>query len=1374
VRPGTFLTALERAPRRAGAPPSWRRRGAPVPRPPGPASPPRSPRTGPDTLLPGYAARPHASPAKLSAPSALFDELRAELRDAAAEPAGEDEPERRAPPPAKRRRAAPAAPPAEAAAEPLEDGLLAGVADDAVAALPLPPPLAKLAAAFERAAAAWDFLARGHLPPTAANLAAALAGLGPGAAVADEELALMAALCPDAICVHARATAADRAYEESWRRRPAAAAAAAAEAGVDGVADVAAAEATMVTFQDPWQLGRWPLPAAFLAEARRRRSLAGLEAAPGGEEGEEGEAPPRGGHRTSRRLRQLWAFRRAAVAAAALLQAEHLRAHPPPATAAAPSPAAAPRRSRAGKQRAAEAAAAAAPIEVPAPSAEKLLRGGAWHPAWPWRRASLEAVRGAAARLAAAREAARAAAAAATNALAAARGGGRAPPAAPPRLMKRHPPCRDATRLEAPAFLEHLKALPWYDGQVVHVEPLPAREARFAPLPPELPPALAAAVPARLWAHQAEAIGHLLAGRHCVVATPTASGKSLCYVLPIFAAIAADRAATAICIFPTKALAQDQLRALRALAAAAFPGGDPPAVEILDGDTPREARGDVRARATVLLTNPDMLSMTILPVWRQHVRLLANLKFLVLDEAHAYRGAFGCHTALVVRRLRRLAAAAGGEFVCAATSATIANPREHAASLLGVPPNDIELVDDDGSPAGHKDFVLWNPPLLPQAAAPPPRRGRSGALAVDPAALEIAAPAPAVEAPPQAPRELSVHERLLAARAAAAISAITDSSTRPPAALPARGAPAPAAGARPLLRRGALGAPAPAAEAAAAQARLPTGSSWRALTARGGAAAPAPPPPPRRASPIVEVALLLAECVQHSVRTIAFCRTRKLCELVVAYAREALAAAGHAPLAGRVAVYRAGYSAAERREVEAALGAGALVGVAATSALELGVDVGGLDCTLHLGVPGAVASLRQQAGRAGRRGQRALAVLVAWASPLDQHFLAAPARLFGAPVEAARADASNAGVLAAHAACAAFEAPLDLARDAAFFGPCLAAAAAALLARGVLVRHPTQRALLAYAGAAPAPAAALSLRAIDPERVRVVDATNGAVLEEIELSKAFFAVYDGAVYMHQGRTYLCSGLNLETLEATVRPADVKYYTSTVDATDIAVEGGRVAFLPHLEAAPAAAGEAGEAAGEGERTSARCGRALVTTRFMGYTRIWRGSGVAFDRVDLFLPDVQLETEACHLRLPPAARARCAAAGLDFAAGVHAAAHALLNALPLRVLGVNAGDVGAECAGPPGSRPRPERLCLFDKHPGGIGLAAAAAAAFPALLRDALALVAGCDCDGGGGCPNCIQHAGCGEHNATLDRAAACVVLEAAIETRGGALRRCRRA
>jgi DEAD/DEAH box helicase domain-containing protein len=1197
VRPGTFLSALERAPRRAGAPPSWRRRGAPVLPPPdaGPASTPRSPRAGLDTLLPGYAARPHASPAKPSAPSALFDELRAELRNAAAEPAGE--PERRAPPPAKRRRAAPATPPAVPAAEPLEDVLLAGVVDDAIAGLPLPPPLARLAAAFERAAAAWDFLARGHLPPTAANLAAALAGLGPGAAVAAKELALMAALCPAAVAVHGRAAAADRAYEESWRRRPAPAAAAAAEAGGDGVADVAAAEATMVTFQDPWQLGRGPLPAAFLAEARRRRPLAGLEAAPGGEEGEEseeGEAPPRGGHRTSRRLRQLWAFRRAAVAAMALLQAEHLREHPPPATAAAPSPAAAPRRSRTGKQRAAEAAAAAPPAEVPAPSAVELLRGGAWHTAFPWRRASLEAVRGAAARLSAAREAARAAAAAATDALVAARGGGRAPPDAPPRLMKRHPPCRDATRLEAPAFLEHLKALPWYNGQVVHVEPLPAREARFAPLPPELPPALAAAVPARLWAHQAKAIGHLLAGRHSVVATPTASGKSLCYALPIFAAIAADRAATAICVFPTKALAQDQLRALSALAAAAFPGPNPPAVEILDGDTPREARDDVRARAAVLLTNPDMLSMAILPAWRQHARLLANLRFLVLDEAHAYRGAFGCHTALVVRRLRRLAAAAGGEFVCAATSATIANPREHAASLLGVPPNDIELVDDDGSPAGAKDFVLWNPPLLPQAAAAPPRRGRSGALAVDPAALEIATTAPLAEAPLPAPRELTVHERLLAARAAAAISAITYSSTRPLAALPARGAPPPAAaGGRPLLRRGGPGAPAAAAEAAAAQARLPTGSGWRALVSRGGAAAPAPPPPPRRASPIVEVALLLAECVQHSVRTIAFCRTRKLCELVVAYSREALAAAGHAPLAGRVAVYRAGYSAAERREVEAALGAGALVGVAATSALELGVDVGGLDCTLHLGVPGAVASLRQQAGRAGRRGQRALAILVPWASPMDQHFLAAPARLFGAPVEAARADASNAGVLAAHAACAAFEAPLDLARDAAFFGPGLAAAAAALLARGVLARHPTQRALLAYAGAAPAPAAVLSLRAIDPERVRVVNATNGAVLEEIELSKAFFAVYDGAVYMHQGRTYLCSGLDLATLEAAVRPADIRYYTSTVDATDIAVAGGRAAFPPHLEAAPADAAAA--AGGGGERTSARCGRALVTTR-----------------------------------------------------------------------------------------------------------------------------------------------------------------------------------
>jgi DEAD/DEAH box helicase domain-containing protein len=1051
----------------------------------------------------------------------------------------------------------------------------------------------------------------------------------------------------------------------------------------------------------------------------------------------------------------------------------------------------------------------------------------------------------------------------------------RRPPPRPPVLSKRHPPCLDTSPLSPQAFLDHLRRLSWYDGQIAHIEPVPGRAAATAaPSFPMSPPSLAAlrwrfgdgagastSSPQQqqqqqplLYRHQAQAVDAvLLRKRHAVVATATASGKSLCYMLPLVEMLASDPQATAVLMFPTKALAHDQLRALRGFLGAAFSEGEAERwVRTYDGDTPRmvggrgggegeedggggegggsSAEGEraaVRREARVLLTNPDMLHASVLPYHASFARFLSGLSLVVVDEGHAYSGVFGTHASLVLRRLRRVVERAyrgggcgndndgGPRFVV--TSATIANPLGHAAALIGVGPPEIELVDADGSPSGPKQFVLWNPPLEQplqqqqqegeggkegaQAAAAGQGRGRTAAAerelarwarreepAARRAAVEAAmaravaegggreeeddddgageddeernvmwrarrlaarraraaresdldllpegpldlgrrrsaSPPPSPPPPPRpqpqqhqapSPRYLApapraaaapdslpsspaaarpslavpahadpaLRRRLLAEQAHAAIAAAAGGGggAIPLRPLPPRAEQADEAGLardRPLWRvrpgganlsgSGGRGRQPPASDAdaqAAIVAALPPrgafAAEWRAkcgAAANGPAAAAtaaAPPPqqqPPSasmlvpdarrhpaalsglqlrrgaagtlerqaRASPIVETARLLAELAQHGLRAIAFCKSRKLCELVATYARDILrataaaraeevaaggggggggrrrgndngSAAALAPsssssslafaaphgdrpsgslafeaLASRVAVYRAGYAPAQRRALERALHSGSLLAVAATNALELGVDVGDLDATLHLGFPGSVASLRQQAGRAGRRGQPSLALYVAFDSPLDQQLLRHPRRaLFGRSVEAARVDPCNAMLLRQHLACAAAELPIVAEQDARLFSrggggggdgsnsSAFAGACASLLADGLVARHP-RLALqgdggnghgggasgssvaappphphppLHYAGGLENPARSVSLRCVDQRRVAVWDESTKRVLEELEASKAFFHVYDGAVYMHQARTYLCRRLDL--------------------------------------------------------------------------------------------------------------------------------------------------------------------------------------------------------------------------------------------------------
>ncbi|MFN2503007.1 MAG: DEAD/DEAH box helicase, partial [Acidimicrobiales bacterium] len=512
-------------------------------------------------------------------------------------------------------------------------------------------------------------------------------------------------------------------------------------------------------------------------------------------------------------------------------------------------------------------------------------------------------------------------------------------------------------------------------GQLVHVEHLPARPPGFGDLARPLPPELESCVPpGGLWAHQATAIDLARAGRSVAVATGTASGKTLCYQLPIAEASLGEHRGTALLLYPTKALAQDQLRSLGKL--------DVPGLvaATYDGDTPNPQRAWIRRHATAVLTNPDMLHVGILPRHEPWSGFLGRLKYVVVDELHTLRGIFGTHVAHVLRRLRRLCSRYGSSPTFVFGSATIGSPGALASSLCGLP---VEEVTEDRSPRGARVFALWNPPLVDEAAGV-------------------------------------------------------------------------------------------------------------------------------RASGIGETAALLATFVRSGYRAIAFTRSRKGSELVAAAARRQLPR----ELAGRVRPYRGGYLATERREIEGQLFGGELLGVAATNALELGIDVGGLDACLLNGFPGTIASLWQQAGRAGRARQQSAAVLVAGEDQLDQWFMAHPAEMFTRPPEPSVVNPSNPFVLHPHLACAAYEQPLTEG-DEELWGDDLEEGVRRLVLEDTLVVR-DQRAVYAGRGS---PAAKVGLRTGSSNEYRIVLADTARLIGTVDESRAFTTVHPGALYLHQGRHY---------------------------------------------------------------------------------------------------------------------------------------------------------------------------------------------------------------------------------------------------------------
>ncbi|KAK9114387.1 hypothetical protein Syun_021184 [Stephania yunnanensis] len=408
-------------------------------------------------------------------------------------------------------------------------------------------------------------------------------------------------------------------------------------------------------------------------------------------------------------------------------------------------------------------------------------------------------------------------------------------------------------------------------------------------------------------------------------------------------------------------------------------------------------------------------------------------------------------------------------------------------------------------------------------------------------------------------------------------------------------------------------------------------------------------------SPIMEVSSLLAEMVLHGLHCIAFCKTRKLSELVLCYTREILQeVAPH--LVDSVFAYRAGYIAQDRRKIENEFFGGKLRGIAATNALELGIDVGDVDATLHLGFPGSFASLWQQVGRSGRRERPSLAVYVAFEGPLDQYYMKYPEKLFKSQVECCHIDAQNKQVLEQHLVCAALEYPLNLLYDEKYFGPGLNGAISTLMNKGHLFSESSDSSsrIWSYIGHEKNPSHAVSLRAIESEKYKVFDHKRNEVLEEIEESRAFFQIYEGAVYMHQGKTYIVKSLDLAAKIALCQEADLKYYTRTRDYTDVYVVNGNVAYPTKVSGM------------QQSRANAQANNCQVTTTWFGFYRIWRGSREIFDAVELSLPKYTYESHAVWIRVPQPIKADVENQKLSFRAGLHAASHAVLQAVPLSVL------------------------------------------------------------------------------------------------------------
>ena len=743
--------------------------------------------------------------------------------------------------------------------------------------------------------------------------------------------------------------------------------------------------------------------------------------------------------------------------------------------------------------------------------------------------------------------------------------------------------------------LEALRQSPRFRDRIAHIEVLPAREPEYGELGEPLPAALSRYLDARgirLYSHQCGAVEALRAGRNVILCTPTASGKTLGFDLPVFETLARDRRAAALFVYPTKALSNDQLKVFREMERVTGIRAD---AAVYDGDTPVSRRGRIREISRIILTNPHELHH-VLPWHSKWERFFRNLRYVVFDEAHRYRGVFGSNVAFVIRRLRRIARFYGASPSFVLSTATLANPQEFGEKLAGLP---FDVISGDGSPRGGKTFLFYNPFF-----------DGAGALS-----------------PHQETRDLFLY----------------------------------------FVKRG--------------------------------------------------------------LQTLCFTASRRMAELIALWSKEATKAGS--ALSGQIAAYRAGYLPQERREIEDALKRGLLTGVTSTNALEVGIDIGSLDCVIISGYPGTVLATWQQAGRSGRRNREALAVLVAFQDPLDQYLMKHPGSFFGKPHEQAIIDLANPYILSGQLLCAVAELPFDAGREDTLPGEASAGLLPELAAEGLVKETPHG---WVYTGRG-RPVEAVGLDHIARDAYRIT--CEGALLETMDVSQACREAHLGAVLLHQGESYVVRRFDAENRLVEVERRDVDYYTRAIKAVDLEILGtkdmrrmGRMIFcLGELE---------------------------VTETTLGY-KVIRDDQVAA-REDLELPPLRFPTTGLWFTIPDELRRAIHDRGLSFGGALHALEHAMIAILPFEIL-CDRWDIGGlSTPGHPGTGE--PTIFLYDGYEGGIGLTEKAQGLMDRVARLTLELIRDCPCETG--CPACILSPKCGNDNRPMDKQGALLLLEGMLD------------
>jgi len=750
-----------------------------------------------------------------------------------------------------------------------------------------------------------------------------------------------------------------------------------------------------------------------------------------------------------------------------------------------------------------------------------------------------------------------------------------------------------------------LAGVPAGESPLTHVTDQPERVGRHADWPEWADHGLVSALRAggveRPWTHQARAAELAWSGKHVVLATGTASGKSLGYQLPVLSRLAEDPRATALYLAPTKALGADQLRSVLSLDV----DGVRPAS--FDGDTPMVERDWVRAHSRWIFTNPDMLHRGVLPNHARWSTFFRRLTYVVVDECHSYRGVLGSHVALLMRRLRRVAAKYGASPVFVLASATVADPAGSAERLCGL---SFEAIDEDSSPRGERTVALWEPPLLEELA------GENGA-------------------------------------------------------------------------------------------------------------------PIRRAAG-TEAARILADLVIEKARTLAFVRSRRGAELTALAARRILADVDE-DLPGRVAAYRAGFLPEERRALERSLADGRLLGVATTNALELGVDIAGLDAVVVAGYPGTLASFWQQAGRAGRTGDGSLVVFVARDDPLDTYLVHHPAAVLDKPVEATVLDPVNPYVLAPQLACAASELPLTPDCLVTLGGAVARQIVDDLVQDGLLRRRPTGW----YWTSRDRPHAGVDIRGSGGEQIAVVEGDSGRMLGTVDPGSATWQVHPGALYLHQGTSYVVDALSLEDGLALVHAEDPEWTTQPRNVVDISVV--RTAQKDRFDGVDLCLGEVD-----------------VTSQVVGYLRKLP-SGRVIDQIPLDLPEQTLRTRAVWYTVGQDVLEAAGISPPRVPGALHAAEHAAIGLLPLFAT-CDRWDIGGVSTAMHADTGE-ATVFVHDGHPGGAGFADRGHASLIPWLTATREAIASCECLMG--CPSCVQSPKCGNGNEPLDKEGAVAVLTAVL-------------